>query len=93
MDRNTKDKVTKGQRDNRTKRQRDKGTKERRYNGTRGWKLLFCLLRDRETKDKWINEQEIGSNRYRDKGTNGQRNIGQLHKETKGRVTMGQKET
>ena len=54
MDQNTKDKVTKGQRDNRTKRQRDEGTKERRDNGTRGWKLLFCLLRDQETKDKWI---------------------------------------
>ena len=57
MDRNTKEKVTKGQRDNRTKRQRDEGTKECRDNGTRGWKLLFCLLRDRETKDKWVNGQ------------------------------------
>ena len=53
MDRQTKDKETRGQRGKRTKQQsdnRDKGTKERRDNGPRGWKLLFCLLRDKETK-------------------------------------------
>ena len=47
MDRNTKDKVTKGQRDNRTKRKRDEGTKERRDNG-----MEIIILSSKGPRDK-----------------------------------------
>ena len=47
MDRNTKDKVTKGQRDNRTKRQRYEGTKERWDKG-----MEIIILSTKGPRDK-----------------------------------------